>query len=591
MGQLEARSSLNSSLILSPARIRVEKGQPRSLDYGDIFFARDGRNESHRVFIEPMRLEAMFRESSHASVSIGELGFGTGLNFLAVCEAFVNSAPQCACLDYIAFEKHPLARSDLARIANSHTPPLALADELIACWPHLLRGWHSRHLANGRIRLLLYLGDAHEGLLDFTGRCRAWLLDGFDPGCNPEMWHQALLQQVAGHSEPGARLATFTARGALRRQLESVGFQMWRVDQRPHKRHSLAGVLRNEASSVSRQISEVCIVGAGFAGVFTAHLLALRGIEVHLFDMRRAPMPIALAHARLGDPAHPLMQLRALARGYSNDWYRRLGAPAGILEAPFKAKDIRRMERSAETWRLADDSICLLGPAESRERTNFSAIERSLWHAQCHLVSHEILEPLLNHARITLHPAEVVSCTAEGRYWKVGLRQAASQHFERLIICAGAGSRRLLPNLNLRSVAGQIEIAKSTHPQPAPLVGHGFAVPLQGNHVAFGSTYEQRSLTGREATTENFERTEQWFNALGTDFNPNHQSTWRGQRAYHQDRMPIAGELAAGLFVNTAHGSAGSLLAPLCADLVASLVSGTPLPLTQALARTIRTTR
>ena len=538
-----------------------------------------------------MQLEAMFREAREPCLRIGELGFGTGLNFLTLCEVFLKNAPESTHLDYISFEKHPLSRADLARLARSHSPPLALTDELIDCWPHLLEGWHSRYMAKGRIRLLLYFGDAYEGLLDFTSRCHAWLLDGFDPKCNPEMWRQALLEQVAERSEHEARLATFTACGELRRRLESVGFEMRRIDQRPHKRHSLLGVIREQKSSISRKVSEVAVVGAGFAGAFTAHLLALRGMSVHLFDMGSTPIPIALAHARLGEPTNPITQLRALAKGYSNDWYRRLGAQGGILEAPIEARELRRMQRSADTWGQADVSIRLLGPAESNDLTNFSAITKSLWHSQCHLVSQDILDQLLGHARITFHRAEVASCEAEGKRWKLVLHKAASQSFEQLVICAGAGSLRLLPHLAASCVSGQMDIARTSHPLPIALVGNGFAVPLKGNQIALGATYERRTLTESQARQENIERTKEWFRALGVDFKPEHQGCWRGQRVYHQDRLPIAGEVAAGLFVNTAHGSSGSVLAPLCADLVVSQILGAPLPLTQALAKQVRTTR
>ncbi len=578
-------------MFLSPARIELTGNQPRSLDFGDIYFARDGQNETQRVFIEPMRLTTLFRKSQETCLRIGELGFGTGLNFLSLCEAFLENASESTHLDYIAFEKHPLTRADLARVAKGHSPPLALVDELIDCWPHLLEGWHSRHLANGRIRLLLYLGDAYEGLSDFTGRCHAWLLDGFDPGCNPEMWHQALLAEMAGHSEDGARLSTFTARGEVRRRLESVGFEMRRVDQRPHKRHSLAGIFRKEVPSVSRKISEVGVVGASFAGAFTAHLLALRGISVHVFDMGSAAMPIALAHARLGDPANPITQLRALAKGYSNDWYRRLGAQQGILEAPVEARELRRMERSSEIWGQADDSIRLLGPAESRDLTNFSGIANSLWHSQCHLVRREILDHLLSHARVTLHKEEVMSCEAEDKRWRLTLRQGASQSFEQLVVCVGAGSLRLVPHLHALCVAGQMDIVRTTRSLPIALVGKGFAAPLKGNQVALGATHEQNPLTELEARQENLKRTEDWFHALGADFKPGHQGCWRGQRVYHQDRLPMAGEVAAGLFVNTAHGAFGSVLAPLCADLVVSQILGAPQPLTQKLAWRVRPTR
>ena len=97
-------------MLLRPAVIEHEDAQPRSARYGDIYFARDGVAETERVFIEPMRLGELFKRGSQGSVRVGELGFGTGLNFLAVSEAFLKGAPAAARLDYIAFEKHPLKR-------------------------------------------------------------------------------------------------------------------------------------------------------------------------------------------------------------------------------------------------------------------------------------------------------------------------------------------------------------------------------------------------------------------------------------------------------------------------------------------------
>ena len=42
-----------------------------------------------------------------------------------------------------------------------------------------------------------------------------------------------------------------------------------------------------------------------------------------------------------------------------------------------------------------------------------------------------------------------------------------------------------------------------------------------------------------------------------------------------------------GLYVNTAHGSKGLLTAPLCAELIASILESEPLPMDTALARAL----
>jgi tRNA 5-methylaminomethyl-2-thiouridine biosynthesis bifunctional protein len=58
-------------------------------------------------------------------------------------------------------------------------------------------------------------------------------------------------------------------------------------------------------------------------------------------------------------------------------------------------------------------------------------------------------------------------------------------------------------------------------------------------------------------------------------------------RATTPDRMPLAGQVAPGLFVLGGLGSRGFTLAPLLAEQVAALALGAPSPLQQPLARTV----
>ena len=92
----------------------------------------------------------------------------------------------------------------------------------------------------------VFFGDGAAGFGDIVGRQRlpvdAWLLDGFAPDRNPQLWSEALWRTLAELSDEGSTIATFSAVGAVRRALADAGFTMRKVDQRPHKRHTLAGV-------------------------------------------------------------------------------------------------------------------------------------------------------------------------------------------------------------------------------------------------------------------------------------------------------------------------------------------------------------
>jgi tRNA 5-methylaminomethyl-2-thiouridine biosynthesis bifunctional protein len=72
--------------------------------------------------------------------------------------------------------------------------------------------------------------DVAEALAGWAGRADAWFLDGFAPAANPQMWTHEVLALVAARSAPGARAATFTVAGQVRRGLAAAGFA---VDKRP----------------------------------------------------------------------------------------------------------------------------------------------------------------------------------------------------------------------------------------------------------------------------------------------------------------------------------------------------------------------
>src|SRR5690606_27910631 len=97
------------------------------------------------------------------------------------------------------------------------------------------------------------------------GQADAWFLDGFSPAANPEMWRPRVLDLVAARSAPGARLATFSAAGAVRRGLAEAGFEVERRPGHGRKRHRLEA-RRPGPPPLDRPGPRVAIVGCGIAG-------------------------------------------------------------------------------------------------------------------------------------------------------------------------------------------------------------------------------------------------------------------------------------------------------------------------------------
>src|SRR5699024_9413654 len=219
------------------------QGQPLSSQFDDVYFSKaSGLDESRYVFIEHNQLAERFAalDEGH-TFGIGETGFGTGLNFLAAWQHFLEHAPADTRLHYISVEKYPLQTADLAK-ALALWPELAeLREQLLQQYLAIHPGFQHFRLDNGRVSLTLLIGEVLAMLKQLDGNVDAWFLDGFAPAKNPEMWNDAVFAELARLSTPGSSLATFTSAGFVRRGLAAVGFTMQRPAGFGHKRQMLAG--------------------------------------------------------------------------------------------------------------------------------------------------------------------------------------------------------------------------------------------------------------------------------------------------------------------------------------------------------------
>lgn len=227
-----------------PAAAPPEREQP-ALDWKDgvipvarafddpYFSLAGGLEETRHVFLAGNGLPARLGDGFH----IAELGFGTGLNLLALALMW-QAAGRPGTLRYTSFEAFPMAPADMAR-ALAHFPAAsAIAAPLLAQWAD-----GARDIALPGLAVRILVGDARQTLPQWDGRADAWFLDGFSPAKNPEMWGEALMAEVARHTAPGGSFATYTAAGFVRRGLAAAGFDVRRQPGFAGKRHMSAGTL------------------------------------------------------------------------------------------------------------------------------------------------------------------------------------------------------------------------------------------------------------------------------------------------------------------------------------------------------------
>jgi tRNA U34 5-methylaminomethyl-2-thiouridine-forming methyltransferase MnmC len=211
-----------------------QDGIPVSRRYGDAYFSREGGlAETRHVFLAGNGLPERFRDGFR----IAELGFGTGLNFLATLLAWRASGAEGR-LHYTSFEAFPLSADDTETALSAFPEALAAAGPLLTA---LKRG-ETRLESQGAV-LDIILGDARQTLPGWRSQADAWYLDGFTPAKNPELWEAPLLAELARRTAPLGTFATYSAAGAARRALAEAGFAVSRSKGYGRKRHMTTGIL------------------------------------------------------------------------------------------------------------------------------------------------------------------------------------------------------------------------------------------------------------------------------------------------------------------------------------------------------------
>ena len=246
-----------SSTELSEAQLEWKDGLPIAKLYGDSYYSDDsGLEETRHVFIEgneifgardlPQQDDGFgYKEvMGKMPVVIAETGFGTGLNFLVFLEAWQKAGEPWP-LRWISVEKHPLASADLIKAHNTWPSLTVFADQLQAQWPtNHMAGWLTLHFFQSKIQLEIFHGDLCywcSELLQRQIKPQHWMLDGFTPAKNPEMWSDELFKTMALSAGKGTTFATYTSAGFVRRALSALGFKVEKVKGYGRKRSMLKG--------------------------------------------------------------------------------------------------------------------------------------------------------------------------------------------------------------------------------------------------------------------------------------------------------------------------------------------------------------
>jgi tRNA 5-methylaminomethyl-2-thiouridine biosynthesis bifunctional protein len=560
-----------------------EDGQPRSRLYGDVYFsAQDGLAETRAVFLEGCGLPHAW--AGRRRFTVGELGFGAGLNVLALLELWRRERPAGAQLHIFSVEAHPIGAGDAAR-ALAHWPELSdIAALLLARWPGQALGVHRVDLPEFCATLDVVVMDVEAALAGWRGEADAWFLDGFAPALNPAMWRDEVLALAAKRSAPGARAATFTVAGQVRRGLAAAGFAVEKKPGFGRKRERLEARLPGavaEATAARR----VAIIGAGIAGAAAARAARALGGEAVVVEAAArgaggSGNPAALVTPRLDAGLGPPAQLFAQAFRRAVALYDDMASAVisrGVLQLAAQPRDADRFARIAASGLFEPETLEAAPDGALAQHTALVVEPAAVLAAWIP----EILRGSVSALR--REDGDWVLLDEEGRE----LARA-----DVVIVAAAMGSAALCPGLPLRPVRGQASFAEGFPEAPGALAWGGYLLPTRDG-LLFGATHD-RDDQGTEVRAADHDRNLATLAGVRPELAARLVETpLEGRasiRATTPDRLPIAGAApdgAEGVFVLTGFGSRGFSLAPLLGEHVAALALNAPSPLSAPLAELV----
>lgn len=564
---------------------------PVSAQFDDVYFSvDDGLAESRHVFLSGCGLPDLWHECARTGQRhfvVGETGFGTGLNFLALWDLWQRQRPDLppdCWLHFGSVELYPLSPADMARALACWPELAALSRQLMAIYRMFSPGFHRLTFPEARITLTLMIGDAAEMFSQWSARVDAWFLDGFSPACNPQMWRPEVMAQLARLSYHGTRLSSFTVARMVRDHLGAAGFTVQKARGYGRKRDMIRAVFEGPDKPLPPRPGRIAILGAGIAGAMLARHLHDYGIDVCLYDpvphpasgASGNPVGLVMPKLQLGITASARFHRAAFRRAL--DFYRDATPPqAGVLQLAKDPAAAERMAKLVQEHFIAADEVVLVDACQANNIAALAVDKPGLWVPAAgwvrpaQIVQDLLPEQCFNGGKIPDHP------------------ENSADH---VIIAAGLNSKSYhgLHHLPLRARKGQItQLAPTPHSAPLNCCiteGRYFSPVIDGSHI-LGATFDHLQdgapipLNPIDADDDADQRN---IAHLGNMLPVLAREPWKitnhraGIRATTPDHLPIVGRMNRHYSVLTGLGSSGVTTAALCADIVLAQILGMPMP-------------
>lgn len=163
------------------------------------------------------------------SVSILEIGFGTGLNAFI---SFLEAQKMNQTIDYVGVEAYPVAPEEV--LLMNYVAELNAQDQLTVFEQMHQRNWDEKIVLSDCFSLT----KRKQFFQDINDRAQFDLIyfDAFGYRVQPELWSTAIFKKMYDALKDEGVLVTYAARGVVKRSMIEVGFKVEKLEGPPGKR-------------------------------------------------------------------------------------------------------------------------------------------------------------------------------------------------------------------------------------------------------------------------------------------------------------------------------------------------------------------
>jgi tRNA 5-methylaminomethyl-2-thiouridine biosynthesis bifunctional protein len=403
-------------------------------------------------------------------------------------------------------------------------------------------------------------------------------------------------------------------------------------------------VITNYQAAEKKQ--QIVVLGAGLAGCHTARTLADCDYKVTLIDRANTLAAGAsgnaqgVVYAKLSPERHPLGEFNVLSLLYAQHYYHQFwsrgngyGQQCGVLQLADNASIAKQHQQLAAMFSHTGLLKCI-SAKQASDLAGLPLNNDGLYFPNSGwLHAPAVCQSLIDHPSITVILAtavEAISRQASG--WRLTGKCKAIENWEmseiQTLVIANATDARALPLLQwlpTRAIRGQVTMiptCAASRDLKTVICGQGYIAPAVENQHCIGASFNlhdpHTDIKQRDHVTNlhNIAKLLPLFEAAQIDCRdlngrvsfrcatpdylpmagpvPDIDAFDRDYAQLRQDaRITIhrSGTYLPGLYLNIGHGSRGFCYTPLCATLIASIISSEVPPLPQAIVQALNPAR